>query len=114
MACVTDAIQGLTPLAIGFRPFGAGGRSRFPRQRGYGAFSVGAADSKALINYMDAQEEHQRTGSFQEGYRAFLAAHGVECDERNVWDCTMLAMNRAVGPRAWRADAYLGRCPRLV
>ena len=58
----------------------------FAWQRGYGAFSVGSADSGALLAYIDAQEEHHRTRSFQEEYRAFLAKYGIQFDERYVWD----------------------------
>ena len=52
----------------------------------YGAFSVGPSDLKALLDYIDNQEEHHRTRSFQDEYRAFLKKYGIECDERYVWD----------------------------
>ncbi|MCO5051523.1 MAG: IS200/IS605 family transposase [Verrucomicrobiae bacterium] len=58
----------------------------FAWQRGYGAFSVGPADRDALFRYIDGQEEHHRTRTFQEEYRAFLKKYGVEYDERYVWD----------------------------
>jgi putative transposase len=58
----------------------------FAWQRGYGVFSVGAADLAALVAYIDGQEEHHRTRSFQEEYRAFLTQHNVTYDERYVWD----------------------------
>jgi len=60
--------------------------ARFVWQRGYGAFSVGPSDLEALRNYIDTQEEHHRTHTFQEEYRAFLKRYGVEFDERYVWD----------------------------
>jgi len=60
--------------------------AHFAWQRGYGAFSVGPTDLQALIAYIDAQEEHHRTHSFQEEYRAFLKRYGVEFDERYIWD----------------------------
>jgi REP element-mobilizing transposase RayT len=60
--------------------------TKFAWQRGYGAFSVGPADLDALIAYIDGQEEHHRTRSFQEEYRAFLTKYGIEFDERYVWD----------------------------
>jgi len=59
---------------------------RFSWQRGYGAFSVGPSDLDAVVAYIDNQEEHHRTKSFQEEFRAFLAKYGVEFDERYVWD----------------------------
>ena len=58
----------------------------FAWQRGYGAFSVGPTDLDALLAYIDNQEEHHRTKTFQDEYRIFLAKHGVEFDERYVWD----------------------------
>ena len=36
--------------------------------------------------YIDGQEEHHRTRTFQEEYRGFLQRYGIEFDERYVWD----------------------------
>ena len=58
----------------------------FAWQRGYGAFSVGPSDLNALLHYIDTQEEHHRTRTFQDEYRAFLTKYGIEYDERYVWD----------------------------
>ncbi|MEP7011532.1 MAG: IS200/IS605 family transposase [Acidobacteriota bacterium] len=58
----------------------------FAWQRGYGVFSVGPGDLEALVAYIDNQEEHHRTRTFQEEYRAFLAKYKVAYDERYVWD----------------------------
>ena len=58
----------------------------FAWQRGYGSFSVGPADLEAVIAYIDHQEEHHRTRTFQEEYRAFLNQYEVVFDERYVWD----------------------------
>jgi REP element-mobilizing transposase RayT len=60
--------------------------AHFAWQRGYGAFSVGPTDLGVLEAYIDQQEEHHRTRSFQEEYVAFLKKYGVEYDERYVWD----------------------------
>ncbi len=60
--------------------------SGFAWQRGYGVFSVGPSDLDALLAYIDRQEEHHRTRTFQEEYRAFLAKYRVEYDERYAWD----------------------------
>jgi putative transposase len=64
----------------------APGLAVFSWQRGYGAFSVGPSDLDALRAYIDGQEEHHRTRTFQEEYRAFLTKYAVEFDERYVWD----------------------------
>ena len=55
-------------------------------QRGYAAFSVSPSQLDSLVTYVDEQEEHHRRRSFQEEYREFLRKHGVEYDERYVWD----------------------------
>ena len=60
--------------------------SGFAWQRGYGVFSVGPSAFSALLAYIDNQEEHHRTRTFQDEYRAFLTKYGVAFDERYVWD----------------------------
>ena len=60
--------------------------SDFAWQRGYGAFSVAPRDLDALLGYVDNQEEHHRTRTFQDEYSAILNQYGVEYDERYVWD----------------------------
>jgi putative transposase len=58
----------------------------FSWQRGYGCFSVGPTDLDSLCAYIDRQEEHHRTRTFQEEFRMFLEKYGVEYDEAYVWD----------------------------
>jgi REP element-mobilizing transposase RayT len=55
-------------------------------QRGYGAFSVSPSQLDAAPQYIEAQQQNHRTQSFQEEYRDFLRKHGVDFDERYVWD----------------------------
>ena len=55
-------------------------------QHGYGVFSVSASNIEAVKAYIDGQEEHHTTRSFQYEYRAFLTKYGIEFDERYVWD----------------------------
>jgi putative transposase len=59
---------------------------QFYWQRGYGAFSVSPSQLEAVLEYVENQKEHHRTRSFQEEYRDFLCKHGVEFDERYVWN----------------------------
>jgi REP element-mobilizing transposase RayT len=59
---------------------------RFSWQRGYGAFSVGYSQLKDLIQYIECQEAHHATRTFQEEYLALLNDHGVQYDERYLWD----------------------------
>ncbi len=58
----------------------------FAWQAGYGAFSVSASNVEAVRAYILGQEEHHRKRTFQEEFRAFLQKHGMEWDERYVWD----------------------------
>ena len=55
-------------------------------QRGYGAFSVSPSQLKSVLKYLDSQQDHHRTRTFQEEYRELLRRHGVDFDERYVWD----------------------------
>ncbi|MBV9123212.1 MAG: transposase [Planctomycetes bacterium] len=58
----------------------------FHWQNGYGAFSVSPSNSGQVRYYIENQENHHRTKSFQEEFREFLRRHGIEYDERYVWD----------------------------
>lgn len=58
----------------------------FHWQRGYGAFSIGRSQVEEVKQYIHGQKEHHRRVTFQEEYRKFLKAYGVEYDERYVWD----------------------------
>ncbi len=58
----------------------------FSWQSGYGVFSVGQTQLDTTKRYIANQEEHHRTGSFQEEFRALLEAPSIEWDERYVWD----------------------------
>ncbi|HEV8427545.1 MAG TPA: transposase [Pyrinomonadaceae bacterium] len=60
--------------------------SKFRWQGGYAAFSVSQSNLADVIRYIENQEEHHKRVTFQEEYRAFLNAYGVEFDERYVWD----------------------------
>ncbi len=59
---------------------------RFFWQRGYATLSVSPSQLGAVIRYVDAQEEHHRIHTFEEEYRALLRKHGIEFDERYLWD----------------------------
>ena len=58
----------------------------FAWQRGYGVFSVSPRNLDALLLYIDNQEEHHKTVSFQEEYRRFLDRYQIPYDEQYVWD----------------------------
>ncbi len=58
----------------------------FAWQGGYGAFSVSASATDRTRDYIARQAEHHKQQTFQDEYRAFLTKHGLEWDERYVWD----------------------------
>ena len=58
----------------------------FHWQNGYGVFSVSQSNVEAVKEYIANQEEHHRKRSFQEEFRLLLERHGVQWDERYVWE----------------------------
>lgn len=60
--------------------------SGFQWQAGYGAFSVSESQREHVRRYIASQEAHHRRLSFQEELRILLKKHGLEFDERYVWD----------------------------
>ena len=60
--------------------------SEFHWQAGYGAFSVSQSNSGQVTKYIQNQERHHQRMSFQDELRALLRRHGLEWDERYVWD----------------------------
>lgn len=58
----------------------------FEWQAGYAAFSVRASNLKQVTEYILNQEEHHRQRSFQDELRLLLKKHGMEWDERYIWD----------------------------
>src|SRR4051812_49687537 len=59
---------------------------KFGWQDGYAAFSVSESRVAALRQYIREQERHHRGQSYQDEFRAMLDRHGVEYDERYLWD----------------------------
>ena len=58
----------------------------FHWQGGYSAFSVSQSNVEAVRAYIAGQEEHHRKMSFQDELRALCRKHGLEIDEKYVWD----------------------------
>jgi mono/diheme cytochrome c family protein len=49
-------------------------------------FRLSPSQLDAVLQYVEEQLAHHRTRTFQEKYRELLRKHGVEFDERYVWD----------------------------
>ncbi|MEQ8212057.1 MAG: transposase [Lacipirellulaceae bacterium] len=60
--------------------------SEFQWQSGYGAFSVSESNAPAVKKYIVRQEEHHQTMTYQDEFRQLCERHGIELDERYVWD----------------------------
>jgi REP element-mobilizing transposase RayT len=59
---------------------------RFAWQDGYGVFSVSRSQSAGVIDYIKKQREHHKEQDFEEEYVSLLKLHGVDYDERYLFD----------------------------
>lgn len=57
----------------------------FRWQDGYGVFTIGKSVLPDTIRYVERQREVHLKRSFPEEFRAFLAHHEIEYDERYLW-----------------------------
>ena len=60
--------------------------AEFHWQAGYGIFSVSESNVEQVKRYIQNQAEHHRRMSFKDEFRAICQRHGIEIDERYVWD----------------------------
>ncbi|QDV27103.1 IS200/IS605 family transposase [Aureliella helgolandensis] len=60
--------------------------SPFAWQRGFGAFSVSMSSVADVEKYVKLQEEHHRKLTFRDEYRLLLKRHGIEFDERYLFE----------------------------
>jgi REP element-mobilizing transposase RayT len=58
----------------------------FHWQAGYGIFSVSESVSPQVKEYIAKQAEHHAKRTFQDEFRLLCQRHGIEIDERYVWD----------------------------
>ena len=61
-------------------------RSKFNWQSGYAAFAVSCSARDRVISYIERQEQHHRTVTYQEEVCRFLKQHGLAPDERHMWE----------------------------
>ncbi|MBD3298572.1 MAG: IS200/IS605 family transposase [candidate division Zixibacteria bacterium] len=60
--------------------------SKFAWQSGYSAFTVSQSQLEVVIRYICDQEEHHRKMTFREELLGFYRKHGIEFDERYLWE----------------------------
>ena len=61
------------------------GHRQFAWQEGYGAFSVSHSNLEQVLEYVEHQEAHHASRSFQDEYRELLQRHGIAFDEKYLW-----------------------------
>ena len=59
---------------------------KFRWQECYGGFSVSRSQLPRVKAYIKSQKEHHRKESFESEYMRLLRAHGIEFDERDLFD----------------------------
>ena len=79
--CIADVLRSIKKASSDWARLQMG-LSTFRWQDGYSAFTVGRKGDDNLRRYIASQTEHHRTKTFEEEYREFLKAHGIEFDER--------------------------------
>jgi putative transposase len=62
------------------------GSPQFAWQSGYGAFSVSHSNTRWVDRYIRDQATHHEELTFQDEFRRICKKHGLEIDERYVWD----------------------------
>jgi putative transposase len=62
------------------------GFANFHWQRGYGVFSINAANKEMIINYIANQGVHHQKYDFKNELRALLHKNHVAYDERFIWN----------------------------
>lgn len=62
------------------------GLADFYWQLGYAAFSVGQEGIERVAAYIERQEEHHRTVSFEDEIRAFFKQYGLKLNEEHFFD----------------------------
>ncbi len=83
---VSDALRDIKANSSGWVHDTFPHKADFAWQAGYGAFTVSYSSMDSVKRYIADQAEHHRTRSFKEEFIAFLERHGIEYDERYIWE----------------------------
>ena len=59
---------------------------KFGWQRRFGAFTVSKSAVDTVRNYIRRQKIHHQKQTFENEYRELLRLHGIDFDERYLWD----------------------------
>ena len=83
---IASVVREIKRTSSGFAKELSATLAKFHWQGGYGAFSVSESKRPDVIRYIDNQETHHLKVTFQDEFRALCKRHGIEIDERYVWD----------------------------
>lgn len=81
---VSDVVRDIKAVSSGWRH--DRGDAAFWWQNGYGAFTVSPSRVGPVTRYIAGQAEHHRKESFRDEYVGLLRGHGIEFDERYLWE----------------------------
>ncbi len=84
--CIADLVRDVKSNSSGWVHKAFPDRAGFAWQSGYGAFTVSVSLLDRVKGYVAMQEEHHKKQTFKEEFVIFLREHGLEWDERYVWD----------------------------
>ena len=83
---VSDLIQDIKADSSAWLKTKGADYSDFHWQAGFGAFSISPTHRPVLEKYIAGQADHHRKFSYQDEFRRLLNEHGIQFDERYVWD----------------------------
>lgn len=84
--CVADVLRNIKANSSKWLHRDVQGHDEFAWQSGYGAFSVSASQKDTVLQYIRNQAEHHKSMTFQQEFIGLLKKHGIEYDERYIWD----------------------------
>jgi len=83
---VAKAIQSLKAVSSTWVSRTFDGLEEFKWQNGYGVFSVSMSKIKETKEYIRNQKDHHRHRTFREEFLLFLDKHGIEYNEKYLFD----------------------------
>lgn len=83
---VSDVLRAIKANSSGWIHRTAPNLRGFAWQSGYGAFTVSPSQAETVRRYIANQQKRHHRVSFKEEFVALLKAHGIEYDEKYLWD----------------------------
>ncbi len=83
---ISDSIREIKANASKWSNGLLGQKSRFEWQKGYGAFSVSYSQIELVRHYIQNQQEHHQTRTFEEEYIKFLELHDINFERRYLFE----------------------------